>query len=347
MINLKNLSQEEVILFCRSLGLPDYKGKQLFSWLYRPAVTSFDAMTDLAKPLRAKLHELAFISSLSVETIKQSSDGTRKFVFAAADDILIESVLIPDADRQTLCISSQAGCAMGCKFCVTGQTGFTRNLETSEIIDQVIAVRNIVFEEDDLPLSNIVFMGMGEPLANFDNVLKAISLLTDQRGLDFSERKITVSTCGISPKLNALGENTKVNLAISLHATNDELRNSLMPVNQTYPLKELLEACRQFPMPKRKRIMMEYTLLAGINDSREHALQLAKILHDIPCKINLLTYNANPSLPFQPPTKEHIEMFQDILRNKGYAVMLRNSRGLDIDAACGQLAGKRNSAKTS
>ncbi|MEW6429364.1 MAG: 23S rRNA (adenine(2503)-C(2))-methyltransferase RlmN [Thermodesulfobacteriota bacterium] len=339
-IDLRNLTQQQLIEFCRTIGLPDYRGRQIFAWLYRRHVCSFDQMTDLPKDLRQKLAELARIGTLAIAEVKTSRDGTRKFAFRLDDGLLVESVLIPEGDRQTLCISSQAGCTMGCRFCMTGCGGFRRNLAAAEIVGQVIAIADLLDSEHAPALSNLVFMGMGEPLANFTNLLAALDILIDQRGLDFSERRVTVSTCGIVPKMAELGRATRVNLAVSLHAADDATRSLLMPVNTTWPLAELMEACRTFPKPRRKRIMMEYILIRGINDAPEHAGKLAKLLRGVPCKINLLRYNPIPSLPFEGPDQETVDRFQDILWKAGYTVIVRNSRGGDIDAACGQLAGQ-------
>ncbi len=261
------------------------------------------------------------------------------------DGFVVESVLIPEEDRNTLCVSSQAGCAMGCRFCVTGTMGFTRNLTRAEIVNQVCGVRDWILDhgsENGGKLTNIVFMGMGEPLANLENLLGALSILTEQRGLDFSSRRITVSTCGLVPQMMKLGTQTNVNLAISLHAADNETRSRLMPINDRYPLEELLEACKNYPQKKRQRVMFEYTLLAGINDSNETARMLANLLRDIPCKINLLSMNEAEGQPYTSSPRGRVLQFQKILRDAGYTVFIRQSRGADISAACGQLAGKEN-----
>ena len=281
--------------------------------------------------------------------LQRSEDGCVKFGFVLDDGNLIESVLIPEPDRNTLCISCQVGCAMNCSFCLTATMGFTRNLSPAEIVNQVCAVSDFLRNEPKSQLigpdrvTNLVFMGMGEPLNNLENVIKSISILTEQRGLDLTSRRITVSTCGIAPKMHLLGEATDVNLAISLHAVDDETRSRIMPVNKRYPLAELLQACRDFPMPRRKRIMFEYILLAGINDSDEDAHKLARILRGIPCKINLLQYNESPGIPFKSPSRNRIYAFQKIVRDAGYSVFIRSSRGSDISAACGQLAKDKKS----
>ena len=340
--DLTNLSLEQLTEFLVSLGLPKYRGVQVFAWLYRPHLTDFSQMTDLSKELRETLAVRASFDWPRIQEVERSKDGTAKFGFKLPDDSYIEAVLIPEEDRNTLCVSSQVGCAMGCGFCLTGSIGFKRNLTPGEIVGQVVRVRDWLLDTPDIPagLSNLVFMGMGEPLANFDNLLVALDILLEQRGLDFSERRITVSTCGLVPKMVELGQKTKVNLAVSLHSVDDDIRSRLMPINKKYPVSALLEACRNFPMPKRKRIMFEYILIRGLNDSEADAEMLAQKLKGIPCKINLLPYNESVGLPFRRPTDETIDRFQQVLWKAGYTVMVRSSRGADISAACGQLAGK-------
>ncbi len=342
--DLRNLTQEDLVCYVESLGQPPFRARQIMSWLYRPGIVEFSQMTDLAKKFRSILSENAYISSFKDPLIQRSKDGCVKFGFLLSDGKLIESVLIPEPDRNTLCISSQVGCAMGCSFCLTATIGFTRNLLPSEIVNQVCAVGDYLREQPKSKLigparvTNIVFMGMGEPLNNLENLIKSISILTEQRGLDMTNRRITVSTCGIASKMKELGEKTDVNLAISLHAVDDDTRNSLMPVNTRYSLADLLQACRDYPMAKRKRIMFEYVLLKGVNDSDENARDLARLLKDIPCKINLLPYNESPGLPFKSPSENRVYVFQKIVRDLGYSVFIRTSRGEDISAACGQLA---------
>ncbi len=342
--DLRNLTQEDLICYVESLGQPPFRARQIMSWLYRPGITEFSQMSDLAKKFRIILSENAYISRFDNPLIQRSKDGCVKFGFLLNDGKLIESVLIPEPDRNTLCISSQVGCAMNCSFCLTATMGFTRNLLPSEIVNQVCAVGDYLRDQPKSKLigparvTNIVFMGMGEPLNNLDNLIKSISILTEQRGLDMTNRRITVSTCGIASKMLELGEETDVNLAISLHAVDDATRNRLMPVNTRYSLDDLLQACRDYPMAKRKRIMFEYVLLKGINDSDENARDLARLLKDIPCKINLLPYNESPGLPFESPSRNRVYAFQKIVRDRGYSVFIRTSRGEDISAACGQLA---------
>ncbi len=346
--DLKNFSQDQLVSYVQTLGQSPFRGRQIMGWLYRPGIFDFSQMTDLAKSFRQLLREKCSLSMFSNPLIERASDGCVKFGFDLDDGKIVESVLIPEPDRNTLCISSQVGCAMKCAFCLTGTMGFSRNLTPAEIVNQVCGVRDFLLNEPEkelvgpVSITNVVFMGMGEPLNNLDNVLTSIEIMTDPRGLNLAERRITVSTCGIAPKLATLGRKSSVNLAISLHAVDDITRNELMPVNRTYPLNTLLEACRNFPMPKRKRIMFEYILLKGINDSDGDARELARILRKIPCKINLLPYNECPHLPYKSPGEERILAFQDILRKAHYSVFIRNSRGSDISAACGQLAGKKS-----
>jgi 23S rRNA (adenine2503-C2)-methyltransferase len=345
-VDLKNLTQDQLIEYVKDLGLPLFRARQIFSWLYRPGITNFSQMTDINKELRATLAGKAEISQLEIAKKEQSEDGTIKFAFKLNDGKIIESVLIPEEDRNTLCVSSQVGCAMGCDFCLTGTMGLTRNLIPSEIVNQICAVINELpekmcgGEKKNGCINNLVFMGMGEPLANFDNLVNALDILMDQRGLDFSGRKVTVSTCGIVPKMKELGEKTAVNLAVSLHSVNDEVRSRLMPINRKYSVDQLIQACQDFPMPKRRMIMFEYIMIRGLNDSDADARELAYKLRDIKCKINLLPYNECPGTDYQCPSRARTESFQQILRKADYTVFIRTSRGSDISAACGQLAVK-------
>jgi len=344
--DLKNLTQDGLVEFALSLGQPAFRGKQIMAWLYRHGITEFSQMTDLAKVFRKLLEENACISRFTDTLIEKASDGCVKFGFRLSDGYIIESVLIPEPDRNTLCISSQVGCAMGCSFCLTGTMGFKRNLTPSEIVNQICGVRDYLLDQpaDSLigpdRVTNVVYMGMGEPLNNLEHVLASLSIIMEQKGLDISSRKITVSTCGIVPNIREFGKRSQVNLAISLHAVNDAVRSQLMPINHRYPLAALLDACRNFPMPRRKRIMFEYTLLKGVNDSDQDAFELARRLRGIPCKINLLSYNESPQLPYQSPSRDRLLKFQEILIDAHYTVFIRNSRGTDISAACGQLATK-------
>ena len=346
-IDFKNYTQDMLIEYVGELGMPAFRGRQIFSWIYRPGITEFSQMTDLNKELRERLAQKAEISRLSIAEKEVSEDGTIKFGFRLNDGAIIESVLIPEEDRNTLCVSSQVGCAMGCDFCLTGTMGLKRNLSPAEIVNQVCTVIDEIpaemcsdSDKKNGCINNIVFMGMGEPLANFDNLITALDIIMDQRGLDFSGRKITVSTCGLVPKMRELGEKSPVNLAVSLHSVNDTVRDQLMPINRKYPVDVLLQACRDFPLPKRRMIMFEYIMIKDLNDSDEDARELAKKIKDIRCKINLLPYNECEGSDYERPPMERIESFQQILRKAEFTVFIRFSRGSDISAACGQLAAK-------
>jgi len=346
-VDLTDLTLDELAGFVEGLDLKPFRAKQLFSWLYRPGFTDFSQMTDIAKEVRALIAEKARFTRLTPHAVERSRDGTVKFGFKLADGAVIESVLIPEEERRrTLCVSSQVGCAMKCGFCLTGTMGFSRNLRVAEIVGQVTAVNQWLCDQLGQPgrhVNNLVFMGMGEPLLNFDNLTRAVRILLEPLGHNFSGRRITVSTCGIAPRIKQLGEAVPVNLAISLHAPDDELRNRLMPVNRTYPLSELLDACRSFPLPPRRRIMMEYVLIRGVNDSPAQARRLVKILHGIRCKVNLLPYNETKAFDYKRPSDAAVEAFRAVLKRSGITTLVRDSRGGDISAACGQLAATHTS----
>jgi 23S rRNA (adenine2503-C2)-methyltransferase len=348
--DLRDLTYSRLAEYMEGLGLPSSRARFVFAWLQRPGTRDFSQMADVKREIRATLAEHAVISSLVPAAVEQSQDGTVKFAFELDDGAVVECVLIPEKGRHTLCVSSQAGCAMGCRFCLTGGMGFRRNLRPAEIVGQVIAVMEymigagVVRTTPRELINNLVFMGMGEPLANYDNLIAALRILMDERGLEFTERRITVSTCGIVPRIRDLGNDIRVNLAVSLHAADDETRSRIMPVNKAYGVDDLLAACRSFPLPGKKVILFEYILIKGINDSADDARKLAEKLHGIPCRINLLPYNATQALHYECPDEEHILQFQKILRDAGYRTFIRSSRGADISAACGQLAstGKRD-----
>jgi 23S rRNA (adenine2503-C2)-methyltransferase len=318
---------------------PAYRVEQIFRWVHRFAAESPDAMSNLPKALRDRLAQTTELTTLRIDQVQQSADGTRKLRLLCRDGQAIESVLIPRDDKLTLCISSQAGCALGCRFCATATMGLKRNLSAGEIVDQVYRANGQLGVGERV--SNLVLMGMGEPLANLDNVLRAIDNLCDPSGLDLSPRRITVSTVGLVPRIRELGErNARVGLAVSLHATADDLRDRLMPINRRYPLEVLMKALRDYPLPRRRRITFEYIVLAGLNDTPADVRRLPHLLEGIPAKINLLPYN--PTRPDQPTLKRpgdaDVESFAERLRAKGLTVTVRHSRGLDISAACGQLA---------
>jgi 23S rRNA (adenine2503-C2)-methyltransferase len=332
------LSLPEIEAFLTNLGKEKYRARQIMKWLYGQGVHSFDAMTTLAHEFRARMEEMFIISEPALDLIRTSADGTKKVLFRLTDGLAIESVLIPGRNHWTACISTQAGCAMGCRFCLTGQQGLKRNLLPSEIVGQMTMLRRHTPEGPEI--KNIVLMGMGEPLANYDNSVRAIRILTSDYGLGFSNRKITVSTCGLAPMIVQLGMDICVNLAISLNAPDDRKRGELMPVNRKYPLADLLRACRDYPMPGRRMLTFEYILMAGVNDSPEDAEKLAHLLKGIRCKLNLIAFNEFPGSPFKTPSPEAVSAFQQILLDHHYTAILRASHGRDILAACGQLSGE-------
>ncbi len=337
-INIKSLSREELGARLIQLGLKKYRADQILTWIYAQHAQSFEDMTNIAKPERGLLSSVFAISTPKIVRTEVSRDGTRKFLFELQDGHTIESVLIPDEDRRTLCISSQVGCRQACRFCLTGSNGFTRNLEPYEIIDQVSEIARILKHEHVRSLTNIVLMGMGEPLANFDNVLKAVTVITSDKELGFSSRRVTISTAGLVPEIEKLGKSgVKVNLAVSLNATTDDVRDTIMPVNLRYPIQELLAACRRFPLEPRRRITFEYVLLKGVNDTREDALRLTTLLMGIRCKVNIIPFNPFPGSAFERPDDAAVLRFQKILLGRHYIAPVRESRGRDISAACGQL----------
>lgn len=316
-------------------GHPRFRARQLLKWVYK-GTTDWGLMTDLAKGLREELSHRLTLTGPALDLVQESQDGTRKFRWRLLDGEAIESVLIPEGDHYTLCLSSQAGCAMGCRFCLTALGGFRRNLTSGEIVRQVLAVRTQL--SGDLPLTNLVFMGMGEPLANFAAVVKAIRILQAPWGLNFSRRRVTVSTVGLAPLIPRLGEEVPVNLTVSLNAVDDATRSALMPVNDRYPLKEVLAACRRFPLPPHRRITFAYVLLNGVNDSPAEARELVRLLKGFRAKVNLISFNPHPRLPFEAPRPERVAAFQEIIHRTHLPVFIRESRGADIAAACGQLA---------
>jgi len=333
--DLKNLTLEEMSEFLTGMGKERFRARQIMRWMYGRLVEDFDAMSDLSKDLRAGLHQRARISRLVPEATESSRDGTRKYLFRLEDGETVEAVRIPmDDNRCTLCISTQVGCAMGCVFCHTGSFGLLRNLTPGEIVNQVCAAMA------DGPVNNIVLMGMGEPLHNFDNVIKALQILYMPEGFDFSPRKVTLSTAGLVPEMLELGRRIRVNLAVSLNATTDEVRNRLMPINRRYPLAELMAACRRYPLQPRQRITFEYILIRDVNDSDQDARRLVKLLHGIKAKINLIAFNEHAASPFKAPPEERISRFQGYLLDRGLVAIRRASKGQDISAACGQLKGK-------
>jgi 23S rRNA (adenine2503-C2)-methyltransferase len=294
-------------------------------------------MTDISRTFREELAGRARLSSLTLTARQLSQDGTRKFRWGLEDGTSIESVLIPEGDHSTLCLSSQVGCALGCRFCLTARQGLTRNLTAAEIVNQVLAVRPYV--PSDQPLTNLVFMGMGEALANFAALTRAVRLIQAPWGLNFSTRRVTVSTAGLAPLIPRLGAEVQVNLTVSLNAVDDATRSRIMPVNRGHSIKEVLDACRKFPLPRHRRITFAYVLLAGINDEPAMARELTRLLKGFRAKVNLIPMNPHPELPFAAPDPDRVLEFQEIVRQAHYPVFIRESRGQDIAAACGQLAG--------
>jgi 23S rRNA (adenine2503-C2)-methyltransferase len=337
LINLKEFTLTELEQLMAGWGQPPFRARQLVKWLYK-GVAEFEAMSDIARSFRAELARQARISTLQTVQVQTAGDGCRKFLFALEDGNLIESVLIPEKGHYTLCLSTQVGCAQGCRFCLTAQRGLIRNLKASEIVNQILAVRREL--SDALPLTNLVFMGMGEPLANFPALVRALTVITAPWGLNFSPRRLTVSTAGLAPFIPRLGREARANLTVSLNAPDDETRSRIMPINRRYPLAELLAACRAFPLPRHRRITFAYVLLEDINDAPDQARQLARLLRGFRAKINLIPGNRHPRLPYGPPPQARTLEFQDILRQAHYTVLIRESRGQEIGAACGQLAGE-------
>lgn len=337
-VNIKNLGFQELQTALKALGMEGYRANQVRAWLYQKQVSNFSEMTNIGKAYRDKLESQFEISSLSIADQQISEDGTRKFLIRLPDGKHVESVLIPTEKRKTLCVSSQVGCAMGCGFCLTATMGLLRNLTVFEITDQIGAV----LRESKEKMTNLVFMGMGEPLTNAKNLYRALEILLDPMGYNFSRQHITVSTSGIAPEIERFGHETPVKLAISLNATTDQVRDEIMPINRKYPLERLIEACKRMHLPKRNRITFEYVMLHGVNDTLEDAKRLIGILSHLKAKINLIPFNEFPGSPFKRPSDEWVHRFQKILLDKGYVANVRQSRGRDILGACGQLATQTN-----
>jgi len=343
MENILNFTRADLAIWLNDKGIRPFRAGQIFKWLYIRQADAFEQMTDLSKELRKNLEDNFYIERLILDKKMVSVDTTEKFLHRLSDGQHIESVLIPQKDHFTLCVSSQVGCVQNCQFCLTAKGGFIRNLNASEMIAQIRDARYYLSQKDLDPakLSNIVFMGMGEPLANYKNLLKAIEIITDSDyGLKFSSRRVTVSTCGLVPKITQLGLDADVNLAVSLNATTDEMRSSLMPINKKYPLNQLLEACRNFNMKPRKKITFEYILMKGVNDTKEDALKLVELLAPIKAKVNLIPFNEYDNSEFKRPSKDQISEFLQVLLDRDLTAITRKSKGDDILAACGQLKAK-------
>ena len=343
--NLLGMTKPQLEEFFESIGEKRFRAGQVMQWIHHFGAEDFDAMTNVGKALREKLKACAEIRGPEVVSQDISSDGTRKWVVRVASGSCVETVYIPQNGRGTLCVSSQAGCALDCSFCSTGKQGFNSDLTSAEIIGQVwLANKSFgtVPGKIDRAITNVVMMGMGEPLLNFDNVVSAMSIMMEDLGYGISKRKVTLSTSGVVPMIDKLAEVTDVSLALSLHAPNDELRNKLVPINKKYPLEMLLDSCYRYitRLGKERVLTVEYTLLAGVNDQPEHAEQLIALLKDFPCKINLIPFNPFPHSGYERPSNNAIRRFQDMLHKSGFNVTVRTTRGDDIDAACGQLVGQ-------
>ena len=335
--SIKDLSREELAQWLADRGEPRYRLDQLEGWLYRRDVVSFHDMTNLPRAFRGELEREFLLFSLEEVAREEAPDGTVKFLFSARDGERVESVLIPDRDRLTLCVSTQVGCRMGCRFCLTGRQGFRRDLTRGEILDQVLLVRREA-RSRGREMTNVVFMGMGEPLDNYRESLAALRILVSDRGLGFSHRKVTLSTVGLVPQMRRLaGEGLDLTLALSLNATDNETRSFLMPINRKYPLEEVMAALRDYPLPPRKRFTLEYVVLKGVNHSSQDARRLARLVKGLRVKVNLIPFNPFPGAEFERPSEREVLDFQAQLRARGISTFIRQSRGQEISAACGLL----------
>jgi len=350
-VNLLGYDRARLEAWFESIGEKKFRAAQVMKWVHQLGVADFDEMSNISKALREKLKRIAVIRGPEVVYREFSADGTRKWVFKVGENSMVETVLIPDGDRKTLCVSSQVGCALDCSFCSTGKQGFQRDLSTAEIIGQVWVANRSYFEEvpdydaRERAITNVVMMGMGEPLLNFDNVVPAMDLMLDDFAYGLSKRRVTLSTSGVVPMMDRLTQTIDVALAVSLHAPNNALRDELVPINRKYPLEELMAACRRYLHHfqgdfGRRKITMEYVMLDGINDQPEHARQLIRLLKDVPSKINLIPFNPFPHAPYGRSPRSQILAFQKLLVEAGYICTIRATRGDDIDAACGQLVGQ-------
>ena len=341
-INLLDLDREGLVEFFVERGEKSFRATQIMQWVYGHGVADFDAMTNISKGLRNDLQGYAAVRLPEIVTDKLSDDGSRKWLLRMEDGNCIEAVFIPEAERGTLCVSSQVGCVLNCSFCSTAQQGFNRNLSTGEIIAQVWIAARALGQTLDGPrhISNIVMMGMGEPLLNYDNVIRAMRIMLDDFGYGLSKRRVTLSTAGVVPAIGRLLADCDVSLAVSLHASEDLLRNELVPLNKKYPIAELLQACKDYVGESRRRVTFEYVMLDGVNDSDRHARQLARVLEGVPAKVNLIPFNPFPETRYRRSPDARIDRFFEILNRAGIVTITRRTRGDDIDAACGQLAGQ-------
>jgi 23S rRNA (adenine2503-C2)-methyltransferase len=342
--DLRAMTLADAEAFAEANGWARFRGEQVWRWVHQHGARTFEEMSNLPAKARGELSERAQIGSLKIAEVQTSSDGTRKLRLVTRDGQSIESVIIPDGEKTTQCISSQVGCAVDCQFCATAKLGLKRNLDAGEIVDQVYLARHLLAEVDPgRQLTNLVYMGMGEPLHNYDNMVKSIRILTNDKGAKLGQRRITVSTSGLVPKLEKLGnEDVRPNLAVSLNAPNDEIRDEIMPINRKWNIAKLMAALKAYPMEQRRRITFEYVLLAGVNDSLRDAGQLSKLLRGMKCKVNIIPYNPHPEAAYKRPSDAVIEAFQMECKRLGLPTYLRRPRGDDIDAACGQLANRSN-----
>lgn len=340
-INLMGYSRSALIDFFANLGEPSFRADQLMKWIHQRGVTEFEKMTDLSKLLRRKLDEIAIIEGLNPSKEKKSIDGTRKWLMTLSDQNCVETVFIPEDNRGTLCISSQVGCSLNCTFCATGRQGYNRNLSSSEIIAQLWHVwRQLGSDHNQRPITNVVLMGMGEPLLNYDPVVSALQIMLDDCCYGFSRRRVTLSTAGVVPAIERLLNDCPVSLAVSLHAPNNQLRSELVPLNRKYPIEKLMEVCRRYAQYDRRwRVTFEYIMLKDINDSVSHAKQLVRLLREVPAKVNLIPYNRVEGLHYERSSQDVIDRFRDVLLSNHIMTITRKTRGDDVDAACGQLKG--------
>jgi len=344
-VNLLGLSPKKMADFFVEMGEKPFRAQQLLKWIHQVGLEDFSDMNNVSKVMREKLKEVACVEYPEIIYHKVSKDGTQKWLMKIPGGSSIETVYIPEGDRGTLCVSSQIGCALDCSFCSTGKQGFNRDLSAAEIIGQVyVAAKSFdkPGEKRERKITNVVMMGMGEPLLNFDNVVDAMDLMMNDHSYGISKRRVTLSTSGVVPNLYKLAEVSDVSLAVSLHAPNDALRDQLVPINKKYPIKQLLEACDHYmgSLPDRRKLTVEYTMMDHVNDEMEHAEQLAKLLKNTPCKINLIPFNPFPNSGYSRPSNNRVYKFRDYLHSQGYIVTIRSTRGDDIDAACGQLVGQ-------
>ena len=342
--NLLGLTPKQLADYFKEIGEKPFRATQVLKWIHQHGVENFDEMTNISKSLRENLTQQAEIREPEIVSQDTSKDGTRKWVIRVEGGSCVETVLIPEGDRGTLCVSSQVGCSLNCSFCSTGKQGFNRNLTAAEIIGQVrIAIKSFgqMDPANKRVVTNVVMMGMGEPLMNFERVVSAMNLMMEDNAYGLSKRRVTLSTAGVVPAMDKLGEVTDVSLAVSLHAPNDELRDVLVPVNKKYPIKELIAACNRYleKLNDKRVITIEYTMMAGVNDLPEHATQLAKLLKKVPCKLNIIPFNPFPNSGYERPKAAAIEHFKNTMHKAGIRTTVRRTRGEEIDAACGQLVG--------